>query len=130
LTQSASTWRAGNLLAKASKAQSPVGTTYTFKLDRTAIARFAFTQRVPGRRVGGKCVAQTNANVRAPRCTRTVAAGVMSIPAHGGTNKVRFEGRLSRTKKLKPGRYTLTLTASSSGLQSASRSLNFTIVGG
>jgi hypothetical protein len=54
----------------------------------------------------------------------------MSIPAHGGTNKVRFEGRLSRTKKLKPGRYRLTLTASSSGLQSASRSLNFTIVGG
>jgi hypothetical protein len=36
---------------------------------------------------------------------------------------------LSAAKKLKPGRYTLVLSASVGGLSSASRSLAFTIVG-
>jgi hypothetical protein len=107
LTQSVSRWRAGNALASVSKRQLPVGTTFKFKLDRAATALFTFTQSRTGRKVG-----------------------TISLPAHAGTNKVRFQGRLSRSKKLKPGRYTLTLTATSSGLRSASRSLSFTIVRG
>jgi hypothetical protein len=84
-----------------------MGTTFKFKLDRAATALFTFAQSRTGRKVG-----------------------TISLPAHAGTNKVRFQGRLSRSKKLKPGRYTLTLTATSSGLRSASRSLSFTIVRG
>jgi hypothetical protein len=42
---------------------------------------------------------------------------------------VRFQGRLSRRKKLKLGRYTLVVTAKdASGATSAPTSLRFTIV--
>jgi hypothetical protein len=40
-----------------------------------------------------------------------------------------FQGRIPRAKKLKPGRYTLVITATnSSGARSAPASLSFTIV--
>ena len=56
----------------------------------------------------------------------TVAA--LTLAGHAGTDRVRFEGRYSAAKKLKPGRYTLQLTASANGLSSTPRSLTFTIV--
>ncbi|MDX6673925.1 MAG: hypothetical protein QOH11_1343 [Solirubrobacteraceae bacterium] len=130
VTQSASTWRAGSALAQATKAKPPLGTTFAYKLDRAATVRFEFTQRVAGRKVGRRCVAQTSSNRRKPRCTRTVPAGTLNLSGHAGTNRVRFQGRLSRAKKLKPGHYTLTITATASGLRSASRALSFTIVKG
>jgi hypothetical protein len=41
---------------------------------------------------------------------------------------VSFQGRVSRTKKLKPGRYRLVITASNSaGKKSRPQSLSFTI---
>jgi hypothetical protein len=41
---------------------------------------------------------------------------------------VRFQGRITRRKKLKPGRYTLVITATNSaGQRSLPRSLTFTI---
>jgi hypothetical protein len=55
----------------------------------------------------------------------------LSFVSHAGTNRVRFQGRVSPTNKLKPGRYALVITASKgSGQQSAPRSLSFTIVKG
>ncbi len=132
LRQSASRWREGGALAKISrKRRPPVGTTFSFRLNKAATVRLAFTQRVAGRRVKGKCVAQTKRNRKKPRCTRTVTVGTLSFRGRAGTNKVRFQGRLSRRKRLKPGRYTLTVTArDSTGLQSAPRSVSFTIVKG
>jgi hypothetical protein len=48
---------------------------------------------------------------------------------HAGTNKVRFLGRLSRSKRLKPGRYTLTVTAiDSAGNRSNAKTISFTVV--
>ena len=45
-------------------------------------------------------------------------------------SRVRFQGRLTRTKKLVPGRYTLRITATNATGQSAiSRALSFRIVG-
>ncbi|MFL5863903.1 MAG: hypothetical protein ACJ780_24535 [Solirubrobacteraceae bacterium] len=43
---------------------------------------------------------------------------------------MHFDGRVSTTKKLKPGRYQLVLTATDTadGQQSTSRSLSFTIL--
>jgi hypothetical protein len=43
---------------------------------------------------------------------------------------VRFDGRISTTKKLTPGRYRLVITATDTadGQQSTSRSLSFTII--
>jgi hypothetical protein len=128
--QSAAIWREGNGLAQfARKRTPPIGTTFTFKLNEPATARFDFTQRIGGRRVGRKCVAQAKRNRNKRRCARTVIAGTLSFTAHAGTNKVRFQGRLSATRRLKRGRYTLIITAvNSASARSAPVSLSFTIV--
>jgi hypothetical protein len=77
----------------------------------------------------GKCIPQTSTNRHAPGCKRTVIMGTLSLTGHSATNKVSFQGRISRSKKLKPGRYTLLITATNSaGAHSASTSLGFTIV--
>ena len=68
---------------------------------------FEFTESASGRKVGKTCLAQTEKNRKKRRCTRTVVAGMLTLPAHEGTNKVHFDGRISKHKKLKPGRYTL-----------------------
>ena len=135
LKQSASKWREGRAAAQISSSpkahikRPPVGTTFTFGLDRAAVVTLRFTTTVPGRRVRGRCVGQTKRNRRRKRCSRTITAGVLSLTAHAGTDKVRFAGVLSSHKRLKPGaNYTLTLTASAAGLTSQARTLHFTIV--
>jgi hypothetical protein len=60
-----------------------------------------------------------------------VSAGALALAAHAGSNKVRFQGRLSSAKSLKPGTYGVALAARDShGLQSLPQSLSFTIVPG
>jgi hypothetical protein len=67
-------------------------------------------------------------------CKRTVTAGTLSFTGHSGMNRVVFQGRISRANKLKPGRYTLVITATntagqtSAGQTSAPQKLSFTIV--
>ncbi|HME02503.1 MAG TPA: hypothetical protein VKG38_05670, partial [Solirubrobacteraceae bacterium] len=57
--------------------------------------------------------------------------GTISFTGHLGTNKVFFQGRLSRSKKLQPGRYTVTVNATdAAGGRSAPVSLRFTVVNG
>ena len=67
---------------------------------------------------------------REPRCTRTVTAGTLTFSAHAGTSKVRFEGLISKHKKLNPGSYTLLVTATASGKRSTARTLRFVITNG
>ena len=106
--QSATRWREGNRLARISRAKTPTGTTFSFSLNEQATVTFSFTRRV-GR--------------------RTVTAGRLTFTGHSGTNKVAFQGRISPVKKLRPGRYTLVITATNSaGARSAPKSLSFTIV--
>ncbi len=106
--QSTTRWRVGGRLATFSRAKTPTGTTFSFSLNEVATVTFSFTHRVKG---------------------RTVTAGGLTFGGHSGTNKVKFQGRLSSTKKLKPGRYTLVITAAdSAGVRSAPQSLSFTIV--
>jgi hypothetical protein len=134
LGQSAKTWREGNQLAKLSASGArrgkklTVGTTFSFKLDRAARVTFTFTRAAPGRKVGKRCVAQTHKNGHKRRCTRTVVAGTLSFAAHAGTNKVRFQGLISRRKKLSPGSYKLLVTATTAGQRSRTGTLSFTIV--
>ena len=85
---------------------------------------------VRGHKVGKTCVAQTKKNKKKARCNRTVIAGTLTFPAHAGTNNVRFEGTISTHKKLRPGSYTLVVTAANAAGQSSPRSLNFTIAKG
>jgi hypothetical protein len=129
VSQSNSRWREGGRLASYSRRRAPVGTTFRFVLNQQAAVSFAFTQRLGGRKVGRKCVAQTRRNRRRPGCKRTVTQGTLSFVGHSGLNKVAFQGRVTRSKRLPLGAYTLRISAvSSTGQRSSTRTLNFTIV--
>ncbi len=121
----------GNAMAhlSAGRSKPPIGTTFSFTLNEHASVTLTFTQRLDGRRVKGKCIPQTNPNRHEPGCKRTVTVGTLSLTGHSATNNVSFQGRISRSKKLKLGRYALLITApNSAGVHSASTSLSFTIV--
>ncbi len=128
LTQSHARWREGGALARISLAKPPKGTTFSFTLNEAAALRLAFTQAAAGRSVGGHCVAQTAHNRARRACKRAVTVGTLALTGVAGADRVRFEGRLSATKKLKPGRYTLVLSAAADGHSSTPRSVTFTIV--
>ena len=130
LGQTASRWRRGQNLPHISRAGGvPVGTTFSFNLNEAATSSFAFGRRSAGRRVKGRCMAVNPGNAGRRRCTRMVRAGAFSLPGHAGVNKVFFQGRLSNSKTLKPGTYSLVVSVRDArGLTSASRSLSFTIV--
>jgi subtilisin family serine protease len=104
----------------------PVGTTFKYTLDIPATVRFDFSQPAAGRKVNGKCVSRSKRNQRKPRCA--LQRGSLTFAGHAGTNTVRFAGWLSRTKKLTPGKYTLTVTAITPGVGATSQQLRFKIV--
>jgi len=100
-------WRAGSQLPKVSKRVS-TGTVISFNLDRGAGIQLRFLVTKTGRRVGGKCKAVTRRNRGAKRCKRVVPTGKrIAFAGHAGRNTVRFQGRISRRSRLKPGGYTL-----------------------
>ena len=121
----------GKLATFAAAAKAPVGTTFRFTLNEAAMVRFAFAEVLPGRMVNGKCVAQTPRNRSHKACTRTVPRGSLSFSAGAGLHRLFFQGRLTRTRKLKLGTYTLTITATNAAGQRATKTLrSFTIVPG
>jgi 6-phosphogluconolactonase (cycloisomerase 2 family) len=134
LRQSAKTWREGNALATISakgkargKNKPPVGTTFSFSLSEAASVVFTFTQPGSGRKVAKKCVAQTNKNAKAHRCKRTVVVAMLALGGRAGADEVRFGGRISKHTKLKPGTYTVSVTATAAGKHSTASTLRFTI---
>ena len=88
-------------------------TTIRFAISKPATARITFKRALPGRRAGGKCRKPTRRNRARKRCTRLVAVkgAVLSRKVDAGTQRIRFKGRISRRRSLKPGRYQLTLRA-------------------
>ncbi len=132
LRQSHAVWREGARNARVSATQKatrpPVGTTFFFSLDQKARVTFRFTQRVGGRRVGGRCRATTRRNRSHRSCQRTVTARIFSFAARDGANRVAVQGRLPHTHKLALGRYTLIVTARNASGTSVPKSLLFTIV--
>lgn len=127
--QSHRRWREGGRLASiARRAPSPLGTILSFALNEPARISLTFTQRVVGR-LKGRCVAQTPRNRRRSACVRTVTRGELFFAGRAGRDKISFYGRLSRTRRLQPGRYTAVITAvSAAGPRSAPAQLSFTIV--
>jgi Low-density lipoprotein receptor repeat class B len=107
--QSHRRWREGSGLLHVARAQAPVGTTFRFRVDESVKVRFAFTQRRHGHRV-----------------TR----GTLRFSVDARAHKVRFQGRLSKHKRLKPGRYALVITVTNAVGQHATKMLTFTIVKG
>jgi hypothetical protein len=132
LSATASTWREGkalaNITANRNRKKLPVGTIFSFVLNEQASVSLRFTQRVSGRKVGKSCVVNTNKNHKRKPCKRNVTAGTLAFIGHSGTNKVAFQGRISRSKKLKPGHYSLVITATNSAGSSAPKALSFAIV--
>jgi CopC domain len=136
LSETAKTWREGNALAHITAKKKnnnndnnkkPVGTTFSFGLNEPASVTLTFTEPASGRKAGKTCVTQTKKNKKKKRCTRTVTVGTLTFTAHTGTNKVHFEGLISKHKKLRPGSYTLMVTATASGKHSTTSTLHFTI---
>jgi alpha-tubulin suppressor-like RCC1 family protein len=126
LKQSHSSWREAGRSAKISKAH-PLGTTFSFSLNETASVSFTFTRTLSGRRVAGKCRAQSKKNIAHKACRRTLKAGALTFSGHIGTNKVAFYGLLAAAKKLTPGSYTLLVSATAGGKRSRTQTLRFTI---
>lgn len=121
--ESASKWRRSG---KTSKHKPPLGTTFTFNLNETAAIELTFSQPGKGRKVSGRCVAQSAKNHKKPSCTLTL--GTISIAGKADKNSVKFTGKLSGGE-LKPGGYTVTITAKAANRQSSKTlSLKFTIV--
>jgi N-acetylneuraminic acid mutarotase len=129
-TQSNKTWREGNALARTAvrRRLPPLGTTFSFTLNEQASVHFSFTQQTEGSNLNGRCVPRASNN-RRRACKLTVTRGTLSITGKPDENKVSFEGRISRSKKLKPGSYSLVITATSAaGRQAGPKQLSFTIV--
>jgi hypothetical protein len=129
VTQSHRVWRAGNGLTSASAKQPPIGTTFSFTLNEQVHVQLTFTQTAAGRKVNGHCVAQTKRNRADHPCKRSITRGVLAVTGHAGPNKIAFQGRLSRSQRLKPGVYVLTIAATNiSRTGGASARLTFKIV--
>jgi hypothetical protein len=89
---------------------------------------FAFIQSLPGRSVSKRCLAPTKKNEHAHHCLRSVIAGTLKLAAARGLSTVRFDGLLSKYKRLSPGNYTLVMSAAApSGQHATTTALHFTI---
>jgi hypothetical protein len=130
--ESASTWREGQRLPQALSAmrlkQPPVGTSFTLSLSEQATVTFSFTEARAGRIVDHRCVPAPAGKGGRHRCRRTVTVAKLSFPGRSGANRLRFDGRVSRSQRLAPGRYTLEIVASNSAGRSRARALTFTIL--
>ncbi|MDX6690134.1 MAG: hypothetical protein QOG15_1591, partial [Solirubrobacteraceae bacterium] len=101
---------------KRGKASMKLGVTtgrrITFALSEAAAVTLKFEKRTTGRRVGSTCRKTTAANRGKKKCTRYVNAGSRKFSAaKQGANSIRFQGRLSSTKRLALGKYRLTARA-------------------
>jgi hypothetical protein len=103
---SAHTFFIGSLLPKL--ASTPVGTTISFKLSEKATVTLSFLQFASGRKKGSRCVLNGRTG---KRCTISYTRGKLVVSGKTGLNKLRFQGRLSRSKALKPGKYTMVISA-------------------
>ncbi len=129
LTLSPSRWRLGSRLVQISSKRAPVGTRISFSLDNPARVTLTFVKVTAGRLVNRRCLAPNRSNRLRRPCTRFITAGSLGWGGHAGLNRVSFEGRLSRTKKLTIGSYRLTVDATdSAGTRSLSQTASFTIV--
>jgi DNA-binding beta-propeller fold protein YncE len=107
--QSHKRWREGSKLRVVGGVRPPLGTTFRFTVNKSVTVRFVFKQRLHG---------------------HNVTRGMLSFSAAPGAHKVRFQGRLSKRKKLPSGRYTLVLAATAASGKTATKTLRFTIVKG
>jgi hypothetical protein len=116
LSQATSKWALGSELAQlARKSKPPVGTTFRFTLNTSASVRFSFAHCARRKR-------------HHKSCARTVTDGALTLQGHAGADLVRFAGKLSAQRSLRPRRYTMSVTATNAAGRSATHTLSFTTV--
>jgi hypothetical protein len=124
---SSSTFRAASHGASlAGKRRPPTGTTVSYHDSQAATTAFTVLERVLGHRKGHKCAAGRPGKHQR-RCTRSISLGSFTHTDAAGDVSVGFTGRVGG-RKLKPGRYTLTLTPVANGLTGKAVGLAFRIV--
>jgi hypothetical protein len=95
-----------------------------YNLSEAATVTFKLEKKLPGRKVGRKCVKQTPQNKTKKRCPRFKKVGAQfSGPGAAGPNKAT----LPNGKKLKPGTYRLTMTATDAAGNTATKTTRFTV---
>jgi hypothetical protein len=113
-----------DITAPAVKGLKVAGGKVLYNLSEAATVKFKLAKKVPGRKVGRKCVKQTPKNKDKKRCPRFRKVGApFSGPGAPGPNKAT----LPNGKKLKPGVYRLTMTATDSAGNTATKILKFTV---
>jgi extracellular elastinolytic metalloproteinase len=120
-------FRLGRKLPSAAAVRT--GATIGFTLSEAAAVTYGFRRARPGRRVGRRCVAPTRARKGRRRCTRYVRSGSLKLAAGAGANRLRFQGRLTRRRALRPGKYRLTMVATdAAGQRSAPKAVAFRLL--
>jgi hypothetical protein len=95
-----------------------------YTLSEAATVQLQLAKKVPGRKVGRKCVKQTPQNKTRKRCPRFRNIGAaFNGPGAAGPNKVT----LPNGKKLKPGVYRVTMTATDAAGNKATKIVKFTV---
>jgi uncharacterized delta-60 repeat protein len=128
LTASRTQIHEGRSLPKLNPTGHPSGLVLSVSVSEAAKITLEFLKPAPGRFAHGHCSAPSKSNKGARHCTRYIAVGSVSFQAKAGANTVAFSGRLSPSKKLKPGTYTLAITASAANGTSNASKLAITIL--
>ena len=88
-----------------------------------------FERALPGRLVSKTCKPDSAKLRRHKSCTRYVPAGSYRFSDRAGPCSVRFEGILANRRKLAPGRYRVTVTATNAaGRRSTPAATTFTLL--
>ena len=121
-------WREHN--SHQSKHHPPTGTTFSYTLNEPATLSLAFTQKHAGRILAHRCQTPTKKTRRKPRCTRTLTIATLTATGHAGLSQLPFKGHIPHARPLRPGIYSLVITAHAFGSTSRPRTLSFTILAG
>jgi hypothetical protein len=122
-------FRLGRRLPRVAR-RAPTGTTIRLRLSEAARLRLGFARTRPGRRVRGRCRKPTRRNRGRRRCHRDVRVrGEVSLAGRAGLNRIRFQGRLTGRRSLRPGRYRLRVGATDvAGNRSKPRTARFRLL--
>ncbi|HEX6665847.1 MAG TPA: hypothetical protein VF081_04570 [Solirubrobacterales bacterium] len=100
------------------------GGTVSYTLSEAATVSFQLEKKLPGRKLGKKCVPQSAKNKKRKRCARFKAVGTaFAGPGSAGANTAA----LPKNGKLTPGAYRLTMTVRDAAGNQSTATTSFTV---
>jgi len=97
------------------------GRKISYSLSAASTVKFALAKATKGRKVSGKCVRKTRKNRKKKSCIRYVKSGAtFSGSGKAGANTAKL-------RKLKPGKYQLTITVTDAANRATIKTKNFTV---